>query len=91
MSSLIVFKYVLPKIWFPPDLNYFGSFCRFKPEGGITTVLARFFKRSFGSKIEEAAENEEKLSKDGILRIVFMANYIGIVCARSLHYQFYSW
>ena len=32
-----------------------------------------------------------KLSNDGILRIVFMANYIGIVCARSLHYQFYSW
>jgi alpha-1,3-mannosyltransferase len=26
-----------------------------------------------------------------ILKILFTTNFIGIVCARSLHYQFYAW
>jgi hypothetical protein len=31
------------------------------------------------------------LNADTILYIVFTANFVGILCARSLHYQFYSW
>jgi len=26
-----------------------------------------------------------------IVTTMFVGNFIGIVCARSLHYQFYSW
>lgn len=32
-----------------------------------------------------------KLSAETVLRIVFTGNFVGIVCARSLHYQFYAW
>ncbi|KAJ1802313.1 dolichyl-P-Man:Man(5)GlcNAc(2)-PP-dolichol alpha-1,3-mannosyltransferase, partial [Coemansia sp. RSA 2599] len=30
-------------------------------------------------------------SADEIVAVVFTSNFVGIVCARSLHYQFYSW
>ncbi|XP_065032038.1 dol-P-Man:Man(5)GlcNAc(2)-PP-Dol alpha-1,3-mannosyltransferase-like isoform X1 [Musa acuminata AAA Group] len=31
------------------------------------------------------------LNKEYIATVMFVGNFIGIVCARSLHYQFYSW
>jgi alpha-1,3-mannosyltransferase len=30
-------------------------------------------------------------SLSDIVTTMFVGNFIGIVCARSLHYQFYSW
>ena len=32
-----------------------------------------------------------RLSARHILFVVFSGNFIGIACARTLHYQFYSW
>ena len=32
-----------------------------------------------------------RLSAKHVLFVVFSGNFIGIVCARTLHYQFYSW
>ncbi|KAI9354355.1 dolichyl-P-Man:Man(5)GlcNAc(2)-PP-dolichyl mannosyltransferase [Zopfochytrium polystomum] len=31
------------------------------------------------------------MSADYIMRVMYTSNLIGIVCARSLHYQFYAW
>ncbi|KAJ2486404.1 dolichyl-P-Man:Man(5)GlcNAc(2)-PP-dolichol alpha-1,3-mannosyltransferase [Coemansia sp. RSA 2050] len=30
-------------------------------------------------------------STEEVLSVVFSANFVGVVCARSLHYQFYAW
>ncbi|KAG5514250.1 hypothetical protein RHGRI_035601 [Rhododendron griersonianum] len=35
--------------------------------------------------------NFKLLNKEPIVTVMFVGNFIGIVCARSLHYQFYSW
>ncbi|XP_076952209.1 dol-P-Man:Man(5)GlcNAc(2)-PP-Dol alpha-1,3-mannosyltransferase-like [Bidens hawaiensis] len=58
-----------------------------KHEGGLASFLRSRFvqmqlKTSTGVKI---------IKKEHIVTTMFTGNFIGIVCARSLHYQFYSW
>ncbi|KAJ1958531.1 dolichyl-P-Man:Man(5)GlcNAc(2)-PP-dolichol alpha-1,3-mannosyltransferase [Linderina pennispora] len=34
---------------------------------------------------------QRRVGADEVMTVVFTSNLIGVVCARSLHYQFYSW
>ncbi|KAK8926469.1 Dol-P-Man:Man(5)GlcNAc(2)-PP-Dol alpha-1,3-mannosyltransferase [Platanthera zijinensis] len=67
-----------------------------KHEGGLINLiqsLARDATTKF-SNIHQFLYCESTihvLRKEHIATVMFVGNFIGIICARSLHYQFYSW
>ncbi|KAF7804841.1 dol-P-Man:Man(5)GlcNAc(2)-PP-Dol alpha-1,3-mannosyltransferase [Senna tora] len=77
--------------------------CRWcKHEGGLINFLhsryvsmrlrlALFFSSSFKKFGNGSSTPINVLTKEHIVTTMFVGNFIGIVCARSLHYQFYSW
>ncbi|PNY01398.1 dol-P-Glc:Glc(2)Man(9)GlcNAc(2)-PP-Dol alpha-1,2-glucosyltransferase-like protein, partial [Trifolium pratense] len=73
-----------------------------KHEGGLLKFLhsryvfmrmkfALFFSSSFQKFGKSTSTSIKILTKEHIVTTMFVGNFIGIVCARSLHYQFYSW
>jgi len=40
---------------------------------------------------QETDEIEARIQSDWIMTTMLTANVVGMLCARSLHYQFYSW
>ncbi|WOL09231.1 dol-P-Man:Man(5)GlcNAc(2)-PP-Dol alpha-1,3-mannosyltransferase [Canna indica] len=53
----------------------------------ISNALSIFSIQTFHS----SESRNRPLSKKYIATVMFTGNFIGIICARSLHYQFYSW
>ncbi|KAG6853440.1 hypothetical protein C0991_004365 [Blastosporella zonata] len=66
-------------------LALFGLFRWCRVDGGVWSVLARGLKRP----THPAAA--APITADYIATVLFTSNLIGIIFARSLHYQFYSW
>eukprot|EP00892_Ulva_mutabilis_P001623 jgi/Ulvmu1/11461/UM077_0004.1 len=56
--------------------------------GAVTSCLSTTRNGSTGSN---GKPGSAVLTHQQTLTAVFTANFVGIVCARSLHYQFYSW
>ncbi|KAJ7219162.1 glycosyltransferase family 58 protein, partial [Mycena pura] len=63
----------------------FGLFIWCKKDGGVWTVLIR------GLRAPSLPASFTPVTADYIATTFFTANLIGILFARSLHYQFYSW
>ncbi|KAG8896620.1 dolichyl-P-Man:Man(5)GlcNAc(2)-PP-dolichol alpha-1,3-mannosyltransferase, partial [Tulasnella sp. 417] len=56
-----------------------------QPDGGLFPVIRRsLFRPTEGSGVAP-------MNPDRIATILFTSNLLGIIVARSLHYQFYSW
>lgn len=65
-------------------------------------LLMCFFKRHWIRKpasflsavwetLSESGKKEAQMTSLEIVETIFVSNFIGIICARSLHYQFYVW
>lgn len=63
--------------------------CRWcKHEGGLVSFLRSRFLLTSSFPLNKSLNS---ISGEHIVTTLFTGNFIGIVCARSLHYQFYSW
>ncbi|PWA48797.1 asparagine-linked glycosylation 3 [Artemisia annua] len=72
-----------------------------KHEGGLVSfVRSRFLQMQLKTSItssfpldksNKSSSGLKLLKSEHIVTTMFTGNFIGIVCARSLHYQFYSW
>lgn len=71
-----------------------------KHEGGLLQILRSrvaatkqrsVFSRSFLEQFNNQNSSSQLLNQEHVATTLFVGNFIGVVCARSLHYQFYSW
>ncbi|KAJ9543346.1 hypothetical protein OSB04_023053 [Centaurea solstitialis] len=82
-------------------LTIFAHYRWCKHEGGLVSFLhSRFLKLQLKTSITSSMPLNRSynsisglklLKREHIITTMFTGNFIGIVCARSLHYQFYSW
>ncbi|KAK3041500.1 hypothetical protein RJ639_000477, partial [Escallonia herrerae] len=82
-------------------LTVFAHYRWCKREGGIVSFLhSKFLQMKLKAAVSSSfslgqfynRESSSKLlQKEHIVTTMFVGNFIGIICARSLHYQFYSW
>lgn len=70
----------------------FAQFKWCRTDGGLVTLIVQRFKSDkLSTSVTKAKFTTDALVARRILLIVFTGNFIGIVCARTLHFQFYSW
>uniref|UniRef100_A0A2P2M1V7 dolichyl-P-Man:Man5GlcNAc2-PP-dolichol alpha-1,3-mannosyltransferase n=1 Tax=Rhizophora mucronata TaxID=61149 RepID=A0A2P2M1V7_RHIMU len=64
-----------------------------KDEGGLHIFLrSRVLSKKLSSFLSNSGSSSIMILKEEyVVTNMFTGNFIGIICARSLHYQFYSW
>ncbi|GJS50604.1 Dol-P-Man:Man(5)GlcNAc(2)-PP-Dol alpha-1,3-mannosyltransferase [Tanacetum coccineum] len=82
-------------------LMIFAHYRWCKQEGGLVSFFrSRFLQMQLKASITssfplnksyKSSSGLKLLKSEHIVTTMFTGNFIGIVCARSLHYQFYSW
>lgn len=82
---------VVPNVAPCRSLRHRHDRCRLYTEGGVLNAIRTFCSRTPFRMRQSTAVPAPPVSNDFILYVVFTSVLVGMVCARSLHYQFYSW
>ena len=92
------FDYMWTVNWkmFPPAVFYSSNFSRTLLILHIATLflfVSKWCKNTGGiwNTFWRGFKIKSEVTNDEILFIIFTSNFVGILFARSLHYQFYSW
>ncbi|KAJ2612750.1 dolichyl-P-Man:Man(5)GlcNAc(2)-PP-dolichol alpha-1,3-mannosyltransferase [Coemansia sp. RSA 1804] len=58
-------------------------------EAGVART--RIWQRFGSRRLSQGLQRMPPVTADEIIAVMFTSNFVGVVCARSLHYQFYAW
>lgn len=73
-------------------LAVFAHYRWCRHEGGLFSFLhSKIAQIKLRFSNPSSSPNSRVLKAEYITTTMFVGNFIGVVCARSLHYQFYSW
>ena len=68
-------------------LACFMQYSWLRKEGGILLATKQFLS----TRVKATSRLQQHVHPHDVVSSVMVSNLIGVVCARSLHYQFYSW
>lgn len=73
-------------------LLLFAQFTWCKRNGGLLSLISRRLRgNKLNVAVAQANKGSDARTARHVLLVVFTGNFIGILCARTLHFQFYSW
>ncbi|PON96577.1 Glycosyltransferase, ALG [Trema orientale] len=70
--------------------NHEGGLLKFL-HSVLVSIKLRFSSSTSLKKSNNGDKSLKILKAEHIVTTMFVGNFIGVICARSLHYQFYSW
>lgn len=97
--SLLILHLLLLALFYPLVRRYFNSYAKLnfvtkdlklQMEKKKKAETSRRKPKPAADEMSKVSDNFSKIAQLFVLPF-FVTNFIGIACARSLHYQFYSW
>ncbi|KAH3723362.1 Glycosyltransferase, ALG3 [Pelomyxa schiedti] len=91
LGRVFLYKWTVNWKFIPEEIFISKQLALLLLSAQMILLLLFAFKRWRHLAVFSKIGKVNRLAPDHILRVLFTSNFIGIVCARSLHFQFYVW